>query len=169
MVQTGGTVVPAAAVPGFGPGGGGTWPPVPSPPAPHPAPAGSPPGHRGCLVAWRRLLGLDRSEAIAPACRGSGDPAALAWLAEGLGLEEGSRVLDIGGGLGGPSAWLVDRNRVRATSTDPALDGLVGANRVFGLPAVATDGAALPFRDDAAAAFDEGRIAPAAFIARRRS
>lgn len=99
--------------------------------------------------AWRRLLDLDRSEAIAAACRGSGDPAALAWIAEALGLDDGWRVLDIGGGLGGPSAWLVDRYRVRPVTTDPVLDGLIGARRVFGLPAVAADGAALPFPDDA--------------------
>lgn len=98
---------------------------------------------------WRRLLDLDRSEAIASACRGSGDPAGLAWIAEALGLEDGCRVLDIGGGLGGPSAWLVDRYRVRPITTDPVLDGLVGARRVFGLPAVAADGVALPFPDGA--------------------
>ena len=96
---------------------------------------------------WRRLLELDRTEAIAQACRGSGDPAALAWIAEGLRLEEGARVVDIGGGLGGPSAWLVDRYRVRAFPTDPVREGLVGAHRVFGLPPAAADGAALPFRD----------------------
>lgn len=98
---------------------------------------------------WRRLLALDRSEAIARACRGSGDPGGLAWIAEGLRLGEGRRVLDIGGGLGGPSAWLVDRYRIRAVTTDPVLDGLVGATRVFGLPGVAADGLALPFPDDA--------------------
>jgi SAM-dependent methyltransferase len=98
-------------------------------------------------MRWRRLLELDRTEAIAQACRGSGDPAALAWIAEGLRLEEGARVVDIGGGLGGPSAWLVDRYRVLAFPTDPVREGLVGAHRVFGLPPAAADGAALPFRD----------------------
>lgn len=98
---------------------------------------------------WRRLLELHRSDAIAQACRGSGDPAGLAWIAECLRLAEGRRVLDIGGGLGGPSAWLVDRYRVRAVTTDPVLDGLIGAHRVFALSGVAADGLALPFPDDA--------------------
>lgn len=99
--------------------------------------------------SWHRLAGLDRRDAIARACRGSGDPAALAWLAEGLRLGAGSRVVDIGGGLGGPSAWLVDRYAARPVCTDPVADLSLGARRLFGLPAVVADGGALPFADDA--------------------
>ncbi len=49
---------------------------------------------------------LGRGYAIPAACRGSGSPADLAWLAERLDLRGDDRFLDAGGGLGGPAAWL---------------------------------------------------------------
>lgn len=100
---------------------------------------------------WRDLIDADRTEAIASACRGSGNPAVLAWLAEALELDDESRVVDIGGGLGGPCAWLADRYHCRAVSMEPLLDGCRCARTVFALPAVAANGEALPFRS---ASFD---------------
>lgn len=56
-----------------------------------------------------QIPSLPAADRIAAACRGSGNPAALTWLAEGLRLEETTTVIDLGAGLGGPSAWLYKR------------------------------------------------------------
>ena len=47
------------------------------------------------------VRGLGDDHALAAACRGSGGPAALAWLADHLELAPGDRLLDVGAGMGG--------------------------------------------------------------------
>ena len=101
-----------------------------------------------------RLRSLPRRQAIALACRGSGDPAALAWLAEGLELGAGKLVVDIGGGTGGPAAWAHDRYGCQVVVVDPVEEAVRVAADVFGVPALVADGGrvALAGRADAALA-----------------
>lgn len=89
---------------------------------------------------------LPRDDRIAAACRGSGDPGLLAWVAEALELRPGQRLVDVGGGLGGPAAWLADHYGVAATVVDPSVASVQGASRMFGAPGVAAVGTGLPFR-----------------------
>ena len=43
--------------------------------------------------------------AIPAGCRGSGNPAAMQWLGNGLGLAPGRLLVDVGAGVGGPAAF----------------------------------------------------------------
>lgn len=97
---------------------------------------------------WQALLDLDPTQAIAAACRGSGDPATLAWIAEALELDATSTIVDIGSGLGGAAAWLEARYHCRVVATDPVLEATRCARHVFGLPAAAANGSHLPLADD---------------------
>lgn len=97
--------------------------------------------------ATEELAQLPRHQAVAAACRGSGNPAVLAYLAEAMGLVADQRLLDVGAGLGGPAAWLTDRYDVRVVALDPFAASAGGARRVFGLPAVVGTAAALPLPD----------------------
>ena len=89
----------------------------------------------------------DLDDRIAAACRGSGNPAALAWLAEGLGLRPGSTVVDLGAGLCGPAAWLVRHHRCRVVGADPAAGATEGAGRLFDVPVLRSSADAAPLRD----------------------
>lgn len=93
------------------------------------------------------LDGIARAEAVAAACRGSGNPAALAWLAEACSLDDSSRLLDLGGGLGGPAAWVSDRYGCEVVTIDPVTAAAAVARDVFHLTSAAASGAALPFAD----------------------
>jgi len=97
----------------------------------------------------RRLRDAPLAERIAAACRGSGNPAALAWLAEECGLERATRVVDLGTGLGGAAAWIEHRYGCRPFVLEPAAAAASGAGRLFDLRAVRADASAAPFRDDA--------------------
>jgi len=59
----------------------------------------------GTLAAWteQAIHELGPGYAIPGACRGSGYPRDLAWMADGLDLAGDGRFLDTGAGLGGPS------------------------------------------------------------------
>ena len=87
--------------------------------------------------------------AIAAACRGSGSPTSLAWLAEALEVTRARRMLDAGSGVGGPAAWLAERFGVTPVCAEPMRAAARASHRLFGLPAVAATGEALPFPDGA--------------------
>ena len=90
---------------------------------------------------------LGEEHALPAACRGSGSPAALDWLGRALGLGEGSRLLDSGAGVGGPSEYAARSWGARPTLAEP-MEGACRASRtLFGRPVVVADGAALPFGD----------------------
>ncbi len=91
------------------------------------------------VAAWtvEILDELPTLDAIPGACRGSGEPAALQWLAQALEIGQNSRVLDLGGGIGGPAAWLHQRHGCLPVVADPEAVALRGARRLFGLPGVA--------------------------------
>ncbi|TDO48404.1 cyclopropane fatty-acyl-phospholipid synthase-like methyltransferase [Kribbella sp. VKM Ac-2527] len=84
--------------------------------------------------------------AIPAACRGSSSPAALAWLAEACELSAGTRLLDVGAGVGGPAAWAAERFGVRPLLLEPMQTACRAAARLFGLPVITADGARIPLR-----------------------
>jgi SAM-dependent methyltransferase len=90
---------------------------------------------------------LGQDYAIAAGCRGSGSPASLAWLAEALEVPLVHRMLDAGSGLGGPAAWLAAHFGVTPVCAEPMRGAARASRRLFGLPAVAAGGQALPFPD----------------------
>jgi len=99
-----------------------------------------------------RLSGLDR---LAAASRGSGNPAALAWLAENLRLEATSTVIDLGAGLGGPAAWLGEHYHVPVMCMEPAEAASQSLVELFHLPVAVASADCLPVRTDA---FDAGLL-----------
>lgn len=105
------------------------------------------------LAGWTEeaVSQLGRDYALPAACRGSGSPSALAWLAESLALASGQRVLDAGSGVGGPAAWLHEHYAVRVFPAEPMIAAAGASRRMFGLPAVAAWSQSLPF---GTAAFD---------------
>ncbi len=101
------------------------------------------------LAGWTEeaigALGCDY--AVPAACRGSGDPDALRWLAHSLDLDPDTRMLDCGSGMGGPAAWLHQRYGVRPICLEPMPAAAGCSRRVFGLPSVIARSPALPFAD----------------------
>lgn len=93
-----------------------------------------------------RELGPDY--AVIAACRGSAHPAALGWLAERLEVHATTRLLDSGGGIGGPAGWWAQNFGVHAVVTDPMPSAMGAAHRLFGLRAAVATSQQLPFRDD---------------------
>ncbi|MCW2602328.1 MAG: methyltransferase family protein [Pseudonocardiales bacterium] len=89
--------------------------------------------------------------AIPAACRGSGSPDALRWMAAQLRLPAEAALLDCGAGVGGPAELAAVEFGVRPVLTDPMAGACRAAAALFGRPVVVAAGQALPFRD---AAFD---------------
>lgn len=110
------------------------------------------------VAAWteQAVAELGQAHAIPAACRGSGSPPELAWLAEGLGLSGDDSFLDAGAGLGGPAAWLTgylhDRWRGTALLAEPMTHAAAAARRLFDLPSVAAWSQDLPLADESVAA-----------------
>jgi SAM-dependent methyltransferase len=100
-------------------------------------------------AAWTAdsIVALGPANAIPGACRGSGGPAALAWLAEWLRLGPGVALLDVGGGLGGPAAWATEERGARPVLAEPMVGAVRAARRLFDLPAVVAPGERLPVAD----------------------
>jgi SAM-dependent methyltransferase len=100
------------------------------------------------VADWTReaIEQLGDDYAIPAGCRGSASPSALAWLAEGLEFGAGTRLLDLGAGIGGPAAWAARRYGVRPVLVDPMEGACRSAARLFGLPVVRASGAAVPLR-----------------------
>jgi SAM-dependent methyltransferase len=87
---------------------------------------------------------------IPAACRGSGQPSALDWLLDGMAPGPGDVLIDIGAGVGGPSAYAAERTGVRPLLAEPEPGGCRAAARLFGVPVIQADATALPFADGAA-------------------
>jgi SAM-dependent methyltransferase len=92
---------------------------------------------------------LGKEYRIPAACRGSGRPSALDWLLADLDPQPGDLMIDIGAGLGGPSAYAAERTGVRPVLAEPEPDACRAAARLFGAPVVQADATALPFADGA--------------------
>jgi len=105
-------------------------------------------GDQAAQIATRmRDLRLD--DQIAAACRGSGNPVALAWIAENLRLNDASTVVDLGAGLGGPSAWMRSRYGCDVVAVEPEEQAARAAASTFGLPTVVAAADRAPFAADA--------------------
>lgn len=88
---------------------------------------------------------LGSEYAIAAACRGSGSPAALEWLAQALLVRERTTLLDAGAGLGGPAAFAAYSFGALPMLAEPMLGACRAARDLFALPVVAAGGQQLPF------------------------
>lgn len=105
-------------------------------------------------VAWwtaAAVAELGEGHALPAACRGSGSPAGLDWLADSMGLRPGMRLLDSGAGVGGPAEYVARARGVHPVLMDPMEGACRAASRLFDNPVAVADGLRLPFPD---AAFD---------------
>jgi SAM-dependent methyltransferase len=93
-------------------------------------------------------IALGRDHYVPAACRGSGGPAALDWLLDRCSVSAGSRMLDVGAGVGGPSAYATEQTGVRPVVLEPQPGACRAARRLFQSEVVRADATALPFADD---------------------
>ncbi|WP_244928043.1 class I SAM-dependent methyltransferase [Nocardioides sp. W7] len=101
-------------------------------------------------VAWwtaTAVAELGAEYALPAACRGSGSPAALDWLAGAMGVRAGTRLLDSGAGVGGPAEYVARGLDAAPVLAEPMEGACRAARTLFGKPVVVADGAALPFPD----------------------
>lgn len=102
-----------------------------------------------------RIMSMPANSRVAAACRGSANPAALAWLAEALDIGPDVTVGDFGAGIGGPAAWFARHWRCDVVAVDPAPGSVRGACALFEVPVVQAAAQHLPFKLDA---FDVGLL-----------
>jgi SAM-dependent methyltransferase len=104
-------------------------------------------GEFDTVAAWtaEALTELPESCRIPGACRGSGNPSALAWLAEAMELTPSTRMLDAGGGIGGPAGWVAERYGVTPTVLEPMANATRWAGRLFDVSAVCGTAEQMPF------------------------
>jgi SAM-dependent methyltransferase len=102
------------------------------------------------MAAWTAdaVAELGQDHAIPAACRGSGSPAALEWLAGRLRLRPGMRLLDCGAGVGGPAELAAQRFGVAPVLAEPMISACRASARLFGRPVVVAGGEQLPFRSE---------------------
>lgn len=100
------------------------------------------------LAGWTASIieDLDVADPVPAACNGSGSPASLGWLAERMGLDPRSLVLDTGAGLGGPAAWLARMSGASLVTSEPMRRAALGSRRLFATPGVVAWAHQLPFR-----------------------
>jgi len=104
--------------------------------------------------AWlvESLADLEPEDVIAGTCRGTGNPELLERVADSLDVGPDSLVLDVGSGLGGPSAWLGRERGCRVVGVDVIETEVRAAARLFPETTPVVAGAErLPWRD---ASFD---------------
>ncbi|MBW0101146.1 methyltransferase domain-containing protein [Pseudonocardia sp. KRD-291] len=93
---------------------------------------------------------LGPEHAIPAGCRGSASPAGLDWLLRTCGVGTGTRLVDVGGGVGGPAGYAVRHAGAAPVVLDPMFGACRAASRLFGVPALAADGERLPIAAGAA-------------------
>lgn len=99
------------------------------------------------VASWtaQAVAELGDDYALPAACRGSGSPAALAWLCEALELGTGTSLLDAGAGVGGPGAFAAQRYGAAPVLTDPMPSAVAASRQLFDLPCLIADSRRLPF------------------------
>jgi cyclopropane fatty-acyl-phospholipid synthase-like methyltransferase len=102
------------------------------------------------LAEWTAqvALALGQTYVIPAACRGSGSPAMLDFLIDGLELGAGQTLLDCGAGIGGPAAYAVSQCSVRPILVDPEAGACRAARLLFDYPVMRASAAALPIGDE---------------------
>jgi SAM-dependent methyltransferase len=105
------------------------------------------------VAEWTANVAVELGEDyhIPAACRGSGSPVALDWLADRMGLTPGQSVIDSGAGGGGPAAYAAQSHSVRPVLVEPETGACRAARTLFDHPVVRAVGTALPVAD---ASFD---------------
>jgi ubiquinone/menaquinone biosynthesis C-methylase UbiE len=83
--------------------------------------------------------------AIPAACRGSGSPDALRWLATRLGLAADTTLIDVGAGMGGAAEFVAAEFGTEVVLAEPMTGACQAARQLFGRPTVAAAGENLPF------------------------
>jgi SAM-dependent methyltransferase len=101
------------------------------------------------VASWTQeaVAELGPDYAVVAGCRGSGSPAGLAWLCEALRVEPGTRLLDVGSGVGGPAGYAAEHYAVQPVLAEPMVGACVAARALFGFPTVAAWSQQLPFPD----------------------
>jgi len=109
----------------------------------------------GTVAGWTQeaVEALGPEYAVPAGCRGSGSEAALRWLADGLAVQPGDRVLDAGAGVGGPAGWLAAERGVRPVCAEPMVEAVRASRALFGLPSLVAVSQSLPLTDGS---FDVG-------------
>jgi SAM-dependent methyltransferase len=105
----------------------------------------------GLHAAWlaEAIASLRLADSIPPACRGTGNPALFAMMADALRVAPGSLVLDLGCGIGGPGAWLEEERGAHVVGIDVMKEGVSALKRLFpALGATVGTSRALPFAND---------------------
>lgn len=102
------------------------------------------------VAEWTAEVARDLGPAyrVPAGCRGSGNPAALDWLIEQLGLRAGEILLDCGAGVGGPAAYARERLSVRPVLVEPEAGACRAATSLFGYPTLQGSADALPLADE---------------------
>jgi SAM-dependent methyltransferase len=90
------------------------------------------------------VAALGPDHAIPAGCRGTASPPALAWLGEACELAVGSRLVDVGAGVGGPAAFAAQRFGVHPVLVEPMVGACRAARELFGFPTVAATGDRVP-------------------------
>ncbi|WP_207841571.1 class I SAM-dependent methyltransferase [Williamsia soli] len=93
---------------------------------------------------------LGAAHAIPAACRGSGNPAALTWLADMMNLGETTTLVDVGAGTGGAAEYAALTRGTSVLLVEPMLGACRAATRLFGRATVAASGTDLPLADGGA-------------------
>jgi SAM-dependent methyltransferase len=103
----------------------------------------------GTVAEWTAQVAVDLGPdyRIPAACRGSGQPAALDWLLNGLAPGPGERLLDVGAGVGGPAAYGSRQTGVEPMLVEPEAGACRAARQLFGFPTVQGDATRLPVAD----------------------
>jgi len=90
-------------------------------------------------------LGLDGEERCAGAATSAAMPQLVDHLREVLSITAPGTGLDVGGGLGPLSSWLMQHTHHRVVPVDPSEASCRGARMLFGLTSVRAGASTLPF------------------------
>jgi SAM-dependent methyltransferase len=101
------------------------------------------------VPSWtvRAVNTLGPEYAIPAACRGSGSPESLRWLAGRLGLNTDTTLVDVGAGMGGSAEFVGDEFDTDVVLVEPMMGACQAAGQLFGRATVAAAGENLPFAD----------------------
>ena len=98
---------------------------------------------------WRTnavlAMGLDGEQRCAGASTSAAMPQLVDHLCDVLATTAPGTGLDIGGGLGPLSSWLMQRTQHRVVPVDPSSASCRGAQRLFGIASVMAGASTLPF------------------------
>src|SRR3546814_1468399 len=85
------------------------------------------------VPSWtvRAVETLGPGYAIPAACRGSGSPEALRWLAGKLALDARTTLVDVGAGMGGAAEFVAQEFGSEVVLVEPMIGACQAAQRLF--------------------------------------